>query len=99
MPRLLIGTIVKTSYGTGPYVITKIIRDCTCEGYIDFLNMGKDAPKSKPHVHLECEEPQSKNHSKFYLNGYDENTLHSVWNKDYLIVCAEDTLLLALCCL
>lgn len=30
--------------------------------------------------------------SFFYLSGYDD-TLHSVWNSDYLIDCAQETLL------
>lgn len=33
----------------------------------------------------------------YYVNGYDEN-LNSVWDEDRVIVCAEETLFLTMCC-
>lgn len=68
--RLEIGDIVKTSYGTGPYVIEGIRRDCTCPKPLDEINMD-DPPASPPHIGLIL-----KGH--YYLNGYDEFHLDSI---------------------
>ena len=46
---------------------------------------------ASPHVHLTCRKVGEKT-GFFYLSGYDD-TLHSVWNSDYLIDCAQETLL------
>ena len=78
--RLEIGHTVKTNYNTGPYQIVEIIRDCICPEYLD-----EDESPSAPHMHLTCRDQDRR--GKFYLNGYDENTLKNVWSNDYLIIC------------
>ena len=84
--RLEIGDIVKTSYGTGPYRIIHIERDCTCPEYI--ISLDGDESPSKPHLHLTVylvEKGHCDKEGLSWLNGYDENTLQSVWDRDYLI--------------
>ena len=93
--RLRVGMRVRTNYGTGPYRITHVSEECTCPSFLDSLELGNNAPKSKPHYHLACKKDGLRD--KFYLNGYDEN-LNSVWNNDRLIVCEEETMLLTLLC-
>ena len=95
MGRVYRGMVVRTSYNTGPYVVTDFTEGCTCPTFLDSLELGDKAPPSKPHYHIVCRGNGERGNS--YLNGYDEN-LNSVWNKDRLIVCAEETLLLTLVC-
>jgi len=85
---LRVGDRFMTSYGSGPYIVTKIMRGCTCPEYVRSLD-GDETP-SRPHVHIICREdpPRFERHEDldFYVNGYDEETLHSVWREgDYLI--------------
>ena len=76
---------IRTSYNSGPYVVTHITEGCTCPNCVDYINLGNKAPKSRPHTHLTCKGLDSnRQRGNFYLNGYDEN-LRSVWNNDYLI--------------
>lgn len=91
--RLEIGNIIKTNYGTGPYEIISIIRGCTCSSYLDMINK-KDPPKSTEHIHLTVRQvlkDGSLSVSKFYLNGYDEETLKSVLGDDDEIILCEST--------
>lgn len=84
--RLEPGMVVKTNYGTGPYRLTEVIRGCTCPAYLDEIEMD-DPPSSSPHLHLICQRLGAHpRESPCYLNGYDEETLKSIWNEDYLIV-------------
>jgi hypothetical protein len=76
---------VRTNYNTGPYQITIIMRDCTCPKYLDEINM-VDPPASKPHIHIVGIKPGGSKRNQFYLNGYDEETLTSVWDGDRLYV-------------
>lgn len=92
MGRLHVGMIVRTSYGTGPYRITDVVENCNCPKFLDELEFGDKAPKSKPHYHLVCKRLDNSRDS-FHLNGYDENLL-SVWGNDRLIDCSEETTLL-----
>ena len=94
MSRFYPGMIVRTSYGSGPYVITSVSGPCTCPAYLDVLNMRK-APPSRPHYHLVAKEVGKPRSSDYYLNGYDENGNY-VWGDARLIVCAEETLLLTM---
>ena len=90
--RLEVGDIVKTNYGTGPYRILKICRGCTCPSPADELNM-INPPGSAPHMHLVCARLGDDPHSpKFYLNGFDEKTLKSVWSSDYLQIVKNNRL-------
>lgn len=84
MSRYRVGMRIRTNYGTGPYVVTKITEGCNCPNFLDNLNLGEKAPKSPPHAHLVCKRADVNDKSLYYLNGYDEN-LHSVWSNDYLI--------------
>jgi len=83
-----IGDRFRTNYGYGTYIVTQIKRGCTCPEYVRSLD-GDDSP-SPPHVHIVCREnpPRFESHKDrdFYVNGYDEETLRSVWNDDYLIL-------------
>lgn len=85
--RLEVGHIVKTSYGTGPYLIVDIRRNCTCTEYVTSLDypMG-EGPPSPPHMHLTCEFLQGEMQGKkAWLSGYDEE-LKNVWNSSKLTV-------------
>ena len=85
-----VGQIVKTSYDTGPYRITKVSELCDCPSFFDVLDNRPDI-RSRPHYHLTCvratTEPDKyniKRQSEYYLNGFDEFG-HNVWRDDYLI--------------
>lgn len=90
--RIHRGMILRTSYGTGPYEVVDFTENCTCPSFMDAITMCEDAPASKPHYHIICK-CVGEQRGLSYLNGYDDN-LNSVWNKDRLIVCEEETLLL-----
>lgn len=81
------GMYVRTNYNTGPYEIMSILRDCTCPKYLDVINMA-DPPASAPHIHLVVRDPGDTRWKRraSYLNGYNEETLRSVWGKDRLYV-------------
>lgn len=79
--KIEIGDIVRTSYGTGPYRVVEIERDCTCPSYFEELEyMGRPGAKpSPPHIHLTLvnadvpigSEPKQPGAKGFYwLNGY-----------------------------
>ena len=92
--RIEIGSIVKTNYSTGPYRVVRIIRGCTCPSFLDKLNSKGPPQKSKPHIHLIVRGMVGHDkRSTFYLNGYDENTLKSVWDDDEIILCESDKLI------
>jgi len=78
--RLRVGMYVRTNYNTGPYEVLEITRGCTCPQYLDTIEMA-DPPPSKPHIHLVCCKPGESRRSEYYLAGYDEETLESVWTK------------------
>lgn len=93
MSRIIPGLVVKTSYNTGPYIISQVSDVCTCPKYVDSLNLGDKAPLSKPHRHYVCKDVNSGRRDPSYLGGYDENN-NSVWNSDRIIVLHKETLLL-----
>ena len=95
MSRVYNGMVIRTSYGTGPYRVVDFEKDCTCPSFMDVLEMGNDAPPSRPHYHLLCRKV-GENKGFYHINGYDEN-LNSVWDNDRVIVCAEETLFLTIC--
>lgn len=84
-----VGDIFRTSYGSGPYRAVQILRGCTCPRYLDEIEMD-DPPPSRPHIHIVCRcvAPRFDREANkdFYVNGYDETTLRSVWNDDCLEV-------------
>jgi hypothetical protein len=75
---------VRTNYNTGPYEILSITRGCTWASYLDTINMA-EPPASPPHIHITCCAPGNPR-NKYWLNGYDEETLRSVWGRDRLYV-------------
>lgn len=93
---LHVGQVVRTSYGTGPYIIRNISEERTDPSFIDSLNLQEEAPRSLPHRNFEVSPLSDPKKKGYYLNGYDEN-LRSVWSDDYLVICEVETLLLSLC--
>lgn len=91
-----VGQVVRTSYGTGPYIIRNISDESTEPSFIDSLNLQKEAPRSLLHRNFEVSPLSNPKKKGYYLNGYDEN-LRSVWTDDYLVICEVETLLLSLC--
>lgn len=72
--RLEPGMLIKTNY-SGPYRIKHVARDCVCPKYLDEINMDNPPPQ-RPHIHLECSRQDGT--GKFWLNGWDEETLQSL---------------------
>lgn len=91
-----VGQVVRTSYGTGPYIIRNISGERTDPSFIDSLNLQEKAPRSLPHRNFEVSPLSDPKKKGYFLNGYDEN-LRSVWTDDYLVICEVETLLLSLC--
>lgn len=77
LPLLTVGQWVKTSYGTGPYRITKVYGPCRC---VDEWADG-DAYRSEPHYHLLCRKEGDR--EDYYLNGYRPDG-SSVWSDDWI---------------
>lgn len=78
------GNIVRTSYGSGPYVIKQISGPCVCARY-DRIVSGSDI-SSERHFHAICK--GIIGHEKggtYYLNGLREDGT-SVWSDDFLTV-------------
>ena len=91
-----VGQVVRTSYGTGPYIIRDISEESTEPRFIDLVCLHEEVPRSLPHRNFKVSPLSNPNQNGFYLNGYDEN-LRSVWTEDYLVICEVETLLLSLC--
>lgn len=85
--------IVRTSYGTGPYVIKEIYGPCACPKYLDVIN--KRLAPSKPHYRLTLRSLNPRDRGDYYLNGYDKNG-NSVWCSDRLIFCDDESTMLTL---
>ena len=99
MSRNMVGSVVKTNYGTGDYLIVNASEESTEPSFLDTVN-GRTSSKyfSRPHRNFRCETFPVKIRGNFYLNGYDEN-LNTVWGDNRrLIVCCEETLLLTMSC-
>lgn len=87
--------LVKTSYNSGPYIVESVSEKCDCPSFLDSLDKGDEAPKSKPHVHIRCNRVGGRKNEFYYLNGYDEE-LNCVWSNDRLILLHEETLMLCI---
>lgn len=74
---LFLGATVRTSYGTGPYIVTKVHGPCHC-GHVHEAEVPSDW-----HVHLTCREPGAKQDS--FLNHYRLDGTN-VWGKDTITV-------------
>jgi hypothetical protein len=91
--KICYGMMVKTSYGTGPYRIKKIVRNCTCSHILANINMD-NPPPLPPHIHLTVTNPDGS--GEYYLNYYDEETLIGYGpgrydgTKDQLVVVLPD---------
>jgi hypothetical protein len=90
-----LGSIVKTSYNTGPFRVVKILGPSTEPSYHDWLDFGEDGPPSRPHYNLLCvkadDPPGTKAHS--YLNGYElrEGRILSVWMDHEIFMIGQAT--------
>ena len=84
------GTIIKTSYNTGPYVVDKVIGPCTCPSYLSTLNQTKDNPAkdSEEHYHFTVKDADGQSKSNSYLNGYRKvgDRILSVWCDDEIFI-------------
>jgi|UPI0003706804 hypothetical protein len=67
------GMLITTNY-SGPYRIKKVIRNCTCQSYLDTIN--HLSSPSQPHIHLVCTRPDGT--GEFFLNRWDETSLKSL---------------------
>lgn len=76
------GLVVRTSYGTGPYVVLRVDGPCCCSSYLDSIS-GRERP-SKPHFHITCRKPDGRG-GNYHLNGYSLEG-KSVWSRDRLTV-------------
>lgn len=85
-----IGSIVRTSYGTGPYEITGVTGPCECPEVWE--NLRENKTPSEPHYHLECRDfPARKGiASPSYLAGYRADGTN-VWTEDVLIFLSPET--------
>lgn len=77
------GQIIKTSYGTGPYEIISIMRNCTCPDYFESLK-SVEPPPTKKHIHLTVRDLSDGKLG--WLNQYDEETLKSIKCNDQIIL-------------
>lgn len=83
--QLNVGRLVRTSYNTGPYIISEITGPCTCPEYL--ASLGPNAPRSEPHYHLVVVDenpPPGKRDVRSWLNGYRPDGTN-VWSEDRLI--------------
>lgn len=82
MARIEVGQILKTNYGTGPYRVESIVRNCVdCHDPLDFFDEGAKLPA---HIHMTLRSI-GKDHNEgsvAYLNYYDEETLRNVRKND-----------------
>jgi hypothetical protein len=74
------GEIIRTSYGTGPFVITDIYGPCNCPAYLDENNNGNAAKETDEHYHLTCQAVTDEgviiNETPSYLNHYRRDGTH-----------------------
>ena len=76
-----LGAYVRTSYGTGPYLIEEIEGPCTCASFQRHL-AGDERP-SPSHFHLIVREERRRK-ERAWLNGYTLDG-RSVWSGDRLV--------------
>lgn len=85
------GTIIKTNYNTGPYVVKSVSGPCNCPRAIDTLgyNNGIMSKSSPDHYHIVCTDPIDRKQLS-YLNGYNKvgDRILSVWNSDEILIVA-----------
>ena len=80
--KIEVGMTIKTSYGTGPYIVESISSVCNCPPPLSEIET--DEPiVSKDHFHYSLIDEEGK--GGFGLNGYDIEG-KSVWSSDFLII-------------
>ena len=84
-----VGDVVKPNYNSGPYLVLQVFRGCTCPSFDETIDKptGKQR-KRQPHMHLVCGvAPESPDHysGRYYLSGYDEETLCRVADSDGIV--------------
>jgi len=84
--RLHPGMLIRTNY-SGPYLIKKIERGCTCPSPEDELEMSAPPPQPE-HIHLVLTDPEGK--GEYYLGYYVETTLKSVISGDWIEIMEQD---------
>jgi len=84
MPELKVGSIIRTSYDTGPYKVREIKADCTCPRYHDIINAHRrrelpdgsfewyyvEPPESPPHIHITCIDADAPPKKKYQKNDF-----------------------------
>lgn len=82
------GARIRTSYGTGPYIVEHVSGPCRCASYLDTINGVKGlAALSDKHFHVvmrhahHAEATGRQRGVKCYLNGYRPDGT-SVWSDD-----------------
>lgn len=89
---MIIGDIIKTSYGTWPYRIVEIQRGCRCMAYLGIVNGAPELPAPE-HLHITCVKPEEpterKNH--YWLNRYveEKGRIRRLDSDDEIIVLAN----------
>jgi len=71
-----VGSNLITNYGERKYIVQSIIKGCICPHPLNYKN---STSASRVHFHCIVKDESLR---KFYLSGYDEKTLISVWNTD-----------------
>lgn len=71
----LVGKIITTNYGTGPYRITEVAGPCRCPNYIDSLEQTwiYQAPRTEVHWHITMRKhpkPEHEADHDYYLGQY-----------------------------
>lgn len=71
----LVGKIITTNYGTGPYRITRVIGPCACPNTLDSFEETwcYPAPRREPHWHFEMKKhprPTDQADGTYYLEGH-----------------------------
>lgn len=80
------GAIIRTNYGTGPYVVIGINGPCECPEFVRQLN--GDSTTSEPHFHITCQAQERPEQGLYWLNGYRLDGT-SVWGPDRIDVIGE----------
>jgi hypothetical protein len=92
--NILVGKIIVTSYGSGPYRITGVSGPCRCPRDMDSLEETwiYQAPRTEPHFHLTMKDhpaPAGRKAHDYYLSQYRRDGTSVTCDDAFFIV--EDT--------